>query len=88
MQEKRILLTESSFTNLCKFGFIVFSSPETGRDEISMTRLDIKSLAKGQIVEKNIGNSYKVALQDNLDPELIKEIIKRSPIYSELYYEL
>lgn len=88
MQEKRILLTELSFTNLCKFGFIVFNSPETGRDDISMTKLDIKSLAKGQIVEKNIGNLYKIAIQDNLDSELIKEIIKRSPIYSELYYEL
>jgi hypothetical protein len=88
MQERRILLNESSFTKLCKFGFIIFTSLETGRDDISMTRLDIKNLAKGQIVEKNIGNLYKILLQDNIDSELIKEIIKRSPIYSELYYEL
>lgn len=87
MQEKRILLTETSFTNLCKSGFIVYSSPENGRDEISITKLEIKRLANGEIIEKNIGNFYKIALQD-LGLELIKEIIKRSPLYSELYYEL
>ena len=87
MKENRILLNESTFTNLCKSGFFTYNSRETGRDEISFTRLDIKSLAKGEIIEKNVGNLYKFALQD-IGFDLIKEIIKRSPIYSELYYEL
>lgn len=87
MKQNRILLNESSFTNLCKSGFYTYNSNETGRDELSFTRMDIKNLAKGQIIEKNVGNIYKFALQD-IGLELIKEIIKRSPIYSELYYEL
>lgn len=87
MKENRILLNEISFTNLCKSGFYRFYSKETGTDEISFTKLDMKSLAKGEIIEKNVGNLYKFALQD-IGFELTKEIIKRSPIYSEIYYEI
>ena len=87
MKENRISLNESSFTNLCKSGFYTYSSKETGRDEISFTKMDIRKLSKGEIIEKNVGNIYKFAVQD-IGFDLIKEIVKRSPLYSELYYEL
>lgn len=87
MQEIRISLNESNFTNIVKTGFYRYFSKETGTDEISFTKNDIKKISQGQILEKNLGNIYKFALQD-IGSELIREIVKRSPIYYELHTEL
>lgn len=84
IKEIRILLTEDSFTNLCKIGFIKHQTPELGRFDIQFYKLDITDLAKGKIVTKQFGNEViKFMLQD-IGLETIREIIKRSPIYYEL----
>jgi hypothetical protein len=45
-------------------------------------------LATGEIVTKTENDqTFQYAVQD-IGFELIKEIIRRSPIYGEMYYEL
>jgi hypothetical protein len=86
MEEKkeiRILLTEDSFTYVCKVGFISHKS-QFGRIDIHFYKKDIIDLAKGEIVAKDLaGEFFKFALQD-LGTEYIREIIKRSPIFYEI----
>ena len=87
MKEIRILLTELTFTNLCKSGFIT-QNTEYGRMDISITKRDLQTLVTGQILTKDVnGLVVKMALQD-IGMEHIKEIIRRSPLFSEMYYEL
>lgn len=87
MKETRILLNETNFTNLCKMGYFTQSS-QSGTTDITITKSDIKKLAYGEIVEKELSDDIiKIALQD-IGFYLIKEIIKRSPMFSDLYYEL
>lgn len=85
--EFRIMLNENTFTNLCKYGFVIHTSKENGRVELNITRNDIHKLYKGEIIEKRIGFVYKIALQD-IGKGYIKEIIKRSPVYSQLHTSL
>jgi TRAP-type mannitol/chloroaromatic compound transport system substrate-binding protein len=87
MKETRILLNETSFTNLCKMGYFTHSG-QLGTTNITITKNDIKKLASGEIVIKDFSDEViKIALQD-IGSYLIKEIIKRSPIFSEMYYEM
>jgi hypothetical protein len=90
MEKKEIKasLNESMFNNLCKHGFIKHQSTLSGVYEISFTRLDIKHLCTGDVVEKQTDDAIlKFGLQD-IGSELIREIVKRSPIYSELAQEI
>ena len=85
MKEIRILLNEPMFTQLCKTGFYTHQNPRT---EITFSKLDIKSIAIGDILEKEIdGILFKFALQD-IGSDLIIEIVRRSPIYSDLSYDI
>jgi len=87
MKETRILLNETNFTNLCKMGYFTHLG-ELGTMNISITKTDIKRLANGEIISKEFSNEViKIALQD-IGFELIKEIIKRSPMFSDMYYEM
>lgn len=86
--ETRILLNETTFTNLCKSGFLTQKDPQYGTIDLHITSMDMKNLASGGIVTKDInGSLFKIALQD-IGLELIKEIIRRSPVYSQMYYEI
>jgi hypothetical protein len=88
MKETRILLTETTFTNLCKSGFIPQKSDMYGSIDVNITKSDMSVITKGDILTKDIGGElFKIALQD-IGFTLIKEIIKRSPMYSEMYYEI
>ena len=83
MEEKRISLSEALFTNICKMGFI-----KDGNFQLDFTSNEIKTLCRGEILEKTYNNwgsniNYKFGLQD-LGFEMINEILKRSPIYSDL----
>jgi hypothetical protein len=87
MQERKILLDEFSFTNVCKFGFIKHLSP-LGTTNIHISKRDIKDLFEGKMVIKEFTDeTIKIAIT-NLDPVLVKEIIRRSPMFSDLYYEI
>jgi len=88
MKETRILLTETTFTNLCKSGFIPQKSAMYGSIDVNITKSDMSEITKGKILTKNVGGEiFLIALQD-IGFTLIREIIKRSPIYSEMYYEI
>lgn len=88
MKEIRILLNEVTFTNICKAGFLSHRGESYGTIDIPITKNDIKQLATGKIITKDMGDDMiKIALQD-IGFYLIKEIIRRSPMYSEMYYEI
>lgn len=88
MKEIRILLNETSFTNICKMGYITQRRDDVGTFDVSITKADLKQISTGEVLEKEVnGVTIKMALRD-IGSELIKEIIKRSPIYSDMYYEL
>lgn len=87
MKETRILLNETSFTNLCKMGYFTHNG-QLGTTNISITKGDIKKLALGEIIIKEFSDEIiKIALKD-IGFYLIKEIIKRSPVFGEIYYEI
>jgi len=85
MKEKRILLTEKTFTNLCKAGY--YSAIEnSGKNDLYFTKEDIKFLTTGKVVEKEESYSqtnWMFMLQD-IGLDTINEILKRSPIYADL----
>lgn len=87
-KEIRTLFTESSFTNLCKNGFMIHNSTLSGKNQVDFTKEDIRILFNGKILEKEYDDAVlKFALQD-IGPESIKEILKRSPIYYALSEEI
>lgn len=84
IKEIRTVLTEEMFTHVCKVGFISIRSNDFGKTDINFNKFDILQLVKGEIISKELGTEvFKFALQI-IDPEMIKEIVKRSPIFSEL----
>jgi hypothetical protein len=87
-REIKASLNESMFTNLCKNGFIRYQSTLSGTYDVSFTRIDIKQLCEGEILEKQTDDALiKLTLQD-FGLELIREIVKRSPIYSDIAQEI
>ncbi len=87
-REIRTLLNEVMFTNICKHGFIKHQSTLSGTYDVRFTRVDMRHLCLGDIIEKQTDDAIlKFALQD-LGSETVREIVKRSPIYSELAQEI
>lgn len=87
MKEIRTVLTESSFSSLCKTGFIPVET-NLGKIDLRFSRVDIKELSTGKILEKVQDDvKFLYALQD-LGTDTIREIVKRSPLYSELSQEI
>lgn len=81
-KEIRTVLNEVTFTNLCKMGYI------RAKSDILFNKLDIKELISGNILEKNENDAiYKFMLQD-IGKDNIREILKRSPVFSELSNEI
>jgi hypothetical protein len=86
-KEIRTVFNEITFTNLCKSG-IAKHGIDYNKTDVYFTKQDIKKLVSGEIVTKNENEQVFLYLLQDLGIELIKEIIKRSPIYGEMYYEL
>ncbi len=81
MKEVRILLTEETFTLLCKQGFILNKNSMFNTSQINITKADMEKLINGEIIEKPVdGKDFKIALQD-IGFDRIYAILKRSPIY-------
>jgi hypothetical protein len=60
-----------------------------GKSNLYFNKNDIKTLIYGgDILEKEIDDAKFLFIMDNLDIEYIKEILKRSPIYSEIVEEI
>jgi hypothetical protein len=85
MKEMRILLNESMFTNLCKMGFYT-AVENNSKNDLYFTKEDIISLVTGKVVAKDASyeqTNWLFMLQD-IGFDIINEILKRSPIYSDL----
>jgi len=84
MKEIRILLTESTFTQLCKMGFIAYKKNMFINTEIYITKSDLIEITSGNILTKEIDDTiFLLALQD-IGIENVIEIVRRSPVYSEI----
>jgi hypothetical protein len=86
-KEIRTVFNEITFTNLCKTGTVTHGIGYNKTD-VYFTKEDVRKLAKGEMVTKNENDQVFLYLLQDLGIELIKEIIRRSPIYGEMYYEL
>ena len=86
-KETRTVFNEVTFTNLCKSG-IAKHGIDYNKTDVYFTKNDIKKLVSGEIVTKSENDQLFLYLLQDLGIELIKEIIRRSPIYGEMYYEL
>lgn len=89
MEEIIVSLNEPNFTFLCKNGHLVYGS---GYDKklIDISRMDMISLSKGEEIIKelfDINKKFTINIQ-GVESDMIKEIIRRSPIYSQIYYEI
>ena len=84
MKETRILLTEDTFTQVCKAGFLKYQSPIMGKTDIYFYKHDIITLSNGEVVSKEYGDEVVKFMLQDIGKELIREIIKRSPVYYEL----
>ncbi len=85
MNEININLNENTFTNICKLGFIKYRSIDNTIDSLYLSSNDILSLYKEGILSKNINIENTLKLNtNNINGDIIKEIIKRSPVYSNL----
>jgi hypothetical protein len=85
MKEIKILLTEPIFTNLCKKGYYT-AVENNSKNDLYFTKEDIKLLTNGKVVTKEASyeqTNWMFMLQD-IGIEIIVEILKRSPIYSEI----
>lgn len=87
-REIRTSLNESMFTKICKHGFIKHQSTLSGTYDVRFTRIDIKHLCSGDILEKQTDDAILMFALQDLGSEMIREIVKRSPIYSELAQEI
>jgi hypothetical protein len=87
-QEIRILLTEGTFTQVCKMGTIKYFISEHEKYDFPMSSMDMKQLAGGKIVTKAIENkTFLITLQD-IGSEMIRDILMRSPLYSGIAYDI
>jgi hypothetical protein len=85
MKENRILLTEPMFINLCKKGYYT-AVENNSKNDLYFTKEDIKLLTNGKVVTKEASyeqTNWLFMLQD-IGNDMINEILKRSPIYSEI----
>lgn len=81
------ILNTPQFTQLCKTGFMTKQTPE-GRSDLQFYSTDMLELCSGKVVEKEL-YSEKYRFQVNgISNDDIKEIVKRSPIYSNIIDKL
>lgn len=82
----RILLNEPNFTQLCKMGYFTHNG-SLGKSDIHITKADMKQIATGKVLVKDSGilggDIFEIALQD-IGLVLIREILRRSPVFSEM----
>jgi len=83
MIEKRIILNEGIFTRICKMGFFDYQS-QYGKSDVHLTKLEIKDLCEGKEVIKLV-DGESVKLLPNVSSDISIEIVKRSPLFSDLY---
>jgi hypothetical protein len=84
--ENRIVVTESLFTEICKKGYLS-TRDQLGNIDVHFTKNDIKELCAGKTVEKEQFEPKAFFTLVKLGEEMMN-ILKRSPVYYDLYEEL
>jgi hypothetical protein len=88
MEQIRILLTEGSFTNVCKRGFIRYVVSENEKYDFPLSTMDMKQITSGKVLTKVVeGRTFDIAIQD-IGKEMIREILMRSPVFSGMAYDI
>ncbi len=82
-KEIRTILNETQFTNLCKKGYITVTT-DLGKTDITFTKIDIGELTCGNLVEKEQDDVKFLYILQDIGLELIGEIVKRSPLFSDI----
>lgn len=89
MPNIKIELDEYNFTHVCKTGYISYGHGYD-RVELRLTSRDMITLSNSESVikESNMDlDIFEISLV-NIEKDVIREIIKRSPIFSQLYYDI
>ena len=87
MNEFKIALNEVTFTNVCKMGFIQHHTNETGTTDIFLNKNDIMKLFTEKGIVKTTNSKFDIRVF-NINDFTMKEIIRRSPIFSDIYEEI
>jgi len=83
MEIREINLNESAFTQLCKIGNLDMPT-KYGKESFFLTKSDIISLIENKklsLVGVNLTVNFTLTVSDDY---LISEIVKRSPLYSDI----
>lgn len=89
MSNIKIELNEINFTHVCKTGSLSYGHGYD-RIELRLTSKDMIALSNSEVVIKE-SNMYSDIFEIsivNIEKDVIREIIKRSPIFSQLYYDI
>ena len=79
----KVVLNHMQFTQICKTGFMT-TQEKNGRTDLTFSSSDMLTLCKGGLIEKEgLDQTYKFGII-NIGSYDIKEILKRSPIFSGL----
>ena len=81
------ILNTTQFTQLCKTGFMSKQTTE-GRGELKFYSVDMIDLCTGKVVEKVLDTEIYRFKVIGIPSDDIKEIVKRSPIYSNIIDKL
>ncbi len=77
-----LIFNEIGFTSVCKEGFIKYIS-DGQRREFYLSKMDVLEILEHSSLNKeNTIDSINIVI--NIDKEIIKEIVKRSPMYSNI----
>jgi hypothetical protein len=87
MKEIKITLREVDFINVCKTGTIIYNTVYN-KIIVYISKIEMKKLALGELLEKEVeGEVFNIKISD-IDIDMVKEILRRSPIFSDLFYEI
>lgn len=81
------ILNTPQFTQLCKTGFMTKQTSD-GRGDLQFYSADILELCNGKVIEKQLYNETYRFQVVGISNDDIKEIVKRSPIYSNIIDKL
>lgn len=86
-KEIRLVFNETSFTNVCKNGFMPYKDVN-GTIDIRFSKNDIKTLCKGDVLSIDTNENKILIILQDLGLDYIREIVRRSPIFSDLATEI
>jgi hypothetical protein len=88
-KEIKIVLTEANFSQAVKVGRIIYILNQQGQKlELPLTSMDVRELCKGKILMRKVDEYFVQVVLATIDKEMIREILRRTPLYSSLAEEI